>query len=104
MRVLLFCLIVPLALGCGGGKVAIDGWCDPTWTSEADGGEVKTFACTTALADTSFTLTPCPETPVLGGSCSTSTACFDCPVPGNAGTDWTCGSNGWESAGVFVCN
>lgn len=60
-------------VGCGDGRVAIDGYCDPTWTSELDGGLVMSFTCEYADAAATVFADGQPHFEVRrGGGCRVS--------------------------------
>jgi hypothetical protein len=114
---------VALALalaGCGGNK-ALEGTCTAAtgevYGNTAVGGSVPTSWSCSSPSGATRTVAQCPTGVQLGGACGDMTVdttnpnepahvagpteCFACS--GNTGTDWSCASNGWESAGAYSC-
>jgi hypothetical protein len=105
-------LFVLVGLASCGGSVLMD----PEGTCLLGGSE---WSCKTALNDASRVLPECPNDIAPGGSClettvstnnptmpaqyNTITECVSCASSGGSGTDWTCGSAGWQVAGTFSC-
>jgi hypothetical protein len=107
------------------GKTAIDGACvcSPVVEPVGNLGGTTTViecSCTSSRAEPSRTLPTCSTQNVAGAPCMTDSTtdtgdssvpthvvgpapeCLDCPT--GDGTDWVCGSQGWEAVGVYTCS
>ncbi len=98
-------------LGCGGkAPETPEGSCSLVGDGE--------WSCKTTSTNATQALPECPADTQSGGSCGETNVdttnptmpahyveadnCFSCASAG-LGTDWTCGSQGWEVASVFSC-
>src|SRR5579863_9577614 len=106
-------LITVLAVlaGCSGNQT-FSGSCTRANARVVDGGGADQWLCTTSATGVSRGLASCSAEPVVGGSCvqqetvdttsptqpahyTTYPECLGCMSDGT-GTDWTCGTSGWQ--------
>jgi hypothetical protein len=129
MRVGLFLMVVACgSLAACGGQVLTQGSCSLVIMAAGGGAGVGSLwlcspdepAGQRSYPSLGINLSQCQTGTAAGGSCqqdetvqTTNTTlpatitgpapnCFDCSG-GGTGTEWTCGSGGWEAAGVYSC-
>jgi hypothetical protein len=120
-RALLIAVAAAVA-GCSGQQAGdVEGNCTRAALAVDGGGDATMgWLCTASKADASRGLASCSTEPVVGRSCveqetvdTTNPAapshytvypeCFGCTAAGT-GTDWTCGTSGWQPGATFSCS